>query len=43
VVSLIDRFVRHSEDIAIEGDSYRMKEAHEQAVVRAKVKRGKTA
>jgi DNA replication protein DnaC len=43
VVSLIDRLVHHSEVIAIEGDSYRMKEAHEQAVARAKVKRGKTA
>ena len=31
VVSLIDRLVHHSEVIAIEGDSYRMKEAQEQA------------
>ena len=31
VVSLIDRLVHHSEIIAIEGDSYRMKEAKEQA------------
>jgi DNA replication protein DnaC len=42
VVSLIDRLVHHSEVIAIEGDSYRMKEAQEQAIAR-KVKRGKTA
>jgi DNA replication protein DnaC len=42
VVSLIDRLVHHSEVIAIEGESYRMKEAQEQAVARAKVKRGKT-
>ncbi len=31
VVSLIDRLVHHSQVIAIEGDSYRMKEAQEQA------------
>jgi len=31
VVSLIDRLVHHSEVIAIEGKSYRMKEAKEQA------------
>lgn len=42
VVSLIDRLVHHSEVIAIEGESYRMKEAQEQAVARAKAKRGKT-
>ena len=42
VVSLIDRLVHHSEVIAIEGESYRMKEAQEQAVARAKIKRGKT-
>lgn len=34
VVSLIDRLVHHSEIIAIEGDSYRMKEAQEQATQR---------
>ncbi len=34
VVSLIDRLVHHSEVIAIEGDSYRMKEAQEQAAER---------
>jgi DNA replication protein DnaC len=42
VVSLIDRLVHHSEVSAIEGDSYRMKEAQEQAVARANVKKGKT-
>jgi len=42
VVSLIDRLVHHSEVIAIEGDSYRMKEAQEQALARGNVKRGKT-
>ena len=41
VVSLIDRLVHHSEIIAIEGDSYRMKEAHEQAIKRRSLKRGK--
>lgn len=34
VVSLIDRLVHHSQVIAIEGDSYRMKEAQEQAIKR---------
>jgi len=34
VVSLIDRLVHHSEIIAIEGSSYRMKEAKEQAIKR---------
>lgn len=34
VVSLIDRLVHHSEVIAIEGESYRMKEAREQAAKR---------
>ena len=41
VVSLIDRLVHHSEVIAIEGDSYRMKEAQEQANKRRSVKKGK--
>ena len=41
VVSLIDRLVHHSEVIAIEGKSYRMKEAQEQAVKRCATKRGK--
>lgn len=34
VVSLIDRLVHHSQVIAIEGESYRMKEAQEQAAKR---------
>ncbi len=34
VVSLIDRLIHHSEVIAIEGESYRMKEAKEQATQR---------
>lgn len=42
VVSLIDRLVHHSEVIAIEGESYRMKEAQEQASQRRAAKKGKT-
>ena len=38
VVSLIDRLVHHSEVLAIEGESYRMKEAQEQANNRRKAK-----
>jgi len=38
VVSLIDRLVHHSEVLAIEGESYRMKEAQEQANNRRKTK-----
>jgi DNA replication protein DnaC len=41
VVSLIDRLVHHSEIIAIEGKSYRMKEAQEQATKRQKKNQGK--
>ena len=42
VVSLIDRLVHHSEVIAIEGKSYRMKEAQERAAKRCNTKkRGK--
>lgn len=40
VVSLIDRLVHHSEIIAIEGPSYRMKEAKEQATERRTRKKG---
>ena len=45
VVSLIDRLVHHSQIIAIEGDSYRMKEAKEQASKRQNrsVKKGSRA
>jgi len=38
VVSLIDRLVHHSEIIVIEGESYRMKEAKEQATKRRTTK-----
>ena len=41
VVSLIDRRVHHSQIIAIEGDSYRMKEAQEQATKRRSIKNKK--
>ena len=41
VVSLIDRLVHHSQIIAIEGDSYRMKEAQEQATKRRSIKNKK--
>jgi len=41
VVSLIDRLIHHSEVLAIEGDSYRMKEATEQADKRRAKKRTK--
>ncbi len=41
VVSLIDRLVHHSEVIAIEGESYRMKEAREQAAKRRSRKKVK--
>ena len=43
VVSLIDRLVHHSQIIAIEGDSYRMKEAKEQASKRGLNKKGSRA
>ncbi|MBL4942016.1 MAG: IS21-like element helper ATPase IstB [Colwellia sp.] len=38
VVSLIDRLIHHSEVLAIEGNSYRMKEAQEQANKRKSAK-----
>lgn len=41
VVSLIDRLVHHSEVIAIEGESYRMKEAQERAKKRRTTRKGK--
>ncbi len=40
VVSLVDRLVHHSEIIAIEGQSYRMKEAKEQATERRSRQQG---
>jgi DNA replication protein DnaC len=42
VVSLIDRLVHHSEIIAIEGESYRMKEAKAQATERRNRNKGTT-
>jgi len=39
VVSLIDRLVHHAEIIAIEGDSYRLKEAQERSEKRAAQRR----
>jgi DNA replication protein DnaC len=39
-VSQIPRLVHHSEVIAIEGESYRMKEAQEQASKRRGAKKG---
>jgi DNA replication protein DnaC len=38
VVSLIDRLLHHAEIIAIEGDSYRLKEAQERATQRRRIK-----
>ena len=40
VVSLVDRLVHNAEIIAIEGDSYRLKEAHDRAEQRARQRRG---
>ena len=40
VVSLIDRLVRNAEIIAIEGESYRLKEARERTEQRARQRRG---
>jgi DNA replication protein DnaC len=39
VVSLIDRLVHNAEIIAIEGDSYRLKEARERSEQRARQRR----
>ncbi|WED22029.1 IS21-like element helper ATPase IstB [Vibrio sp. JC009] len=41
VVSLVDRLVHHSEILTIEGESYRIKEAKEQAEKRKPTRRGK--
>jgi DNA replication protein DnaC len=41
VVSLVDRLVHNAEIIAIEGDSYRLKEARERNEQRARQRRGK--
>ena len=40
VVSLVDRLVHHAEIISIEGESYRLKEAHERSEAQAKKRRG---
>ena len=40
VVSLVDRLVHNAEIISIEGESYRLKEAHERSEARAKKRRG---
>ena len=42
VVSIIDRLVHHSEIISIEGDSYRLKEAHEKNQERQARRKSKT-
>ena len=39
VVSLVDRLIHHAEIIAIEGESYRAKEARERAEQRARQRR----
>jgi DNA replication protein DnaC len=39
VVSLVDRLVHNAEIIAIEGESYRLKEAHDRAEQRARQRR----
>ena len=43
VVSLIDRLIHNAEVIAIEGESYRLKEARERAEQRARTRRKKTS
>jgi DNA replication protein DnaC len=40
VVSLVDRLVHNAEIVAIEGESYRLKEAHDRADARARKRRG---
>jgi len=40
VVSLVDRLVHHAEIIAIDGDSYRLKEARDRTEQRARQRRG---
>ncbi len=41
VVSLVDRLVHHAEIISIEGESYRLKDAKEQAELRAQKRKSK--
>jgi DNA replication protein DnaC len=40
VVSLVDRLLHNSEIVAIEGESYRLKEAHDRTEQRARHRRG---
>jgi DNA replication protein DnaC len=42
VVSLVDRLVHNAEIIAIDGDSYRLKEAQERSERRARKRRTKS-
>jgi DNA replication protein DnaC len=41
VVSMVDRLVHHADIVAIEGESYRLKEAHEHADLQAKKRTSK--
>jgi DNA replication protein DnaC len=41
VVSLVDRLAHHAEVIPIEGESYRLKEAHERAALQAQKRKSK--
>jgi len=43
VVAMIDRLVHHAEILAIKGDSYRRKEAQEQAAARSRKRSAKAA
>ena len=43
VVSLVDRLVHNAEVIAIDGDSYRLKEANERAEQRARQRRAQSS
>ena len=40
VVSMVDRLMHNAEIVAIDGESYRVKEAHERSEQRAKQRRG---
>ncbi len=41
VVSLVDRLVHHAEIVAIDGESYRLKEAHERAALQTQKRKSK--
>jgi DNA replication protein DnaC len=43
VVAMIDRLVHHAEILAIKGESYRRKEAQEQAAARSRKRSAKAA